>query len=438
MLTKYLAAAAGNAGVSSWLYDFASATNFWPFDVAVDSQDNVIAVGRTSEDGAGGTDAVVFKINSSGTLLWARTYGDAGENQRFNAVTVDSNDNIYVSGTTHSLASKAFWMKLDTDGVIQIERTAYDGSGGYEQSWGIQVDSSGYIYLFCELERNNGNNLYPYIILYDSTGTKQGSWYINAFVNQTAADPFTFNGAVNSDGSVISFGFKYPTQSKQIFGAWQRSGTTLSLKNSTLELAGNVSPPASGEYVPACGSLIDSSNNIYYWDGDTNAGTNTACLFKRNSSGTALDQVAVGFSNNFLPTTMCIDSNDDPYLALFYGIITKHDKTNLDLLDSIRITRTGSGQTSISGMATLSDGRIAVVGRDYFYSSGAFIAVLNIDGSSNRTYGNWTVADYSPTVSTSLTNLGSSTQSTTANSDTVSETNPSYTEAAATITYTAY
>jgi hypothetical protein len=433
------ALAASVSSSNNWLYDFASSTNFWPYGVAVDSEDNIIAVGRTSEDTAGGTDAIVFKISSSGELIWSINYGDAGENQYFRNVCVDSSDNIYVCGQTHNSTtnSKAFWMKLNSDGDIQIEKTAYDGSGGYERAYAIQVDNSGYIYLFADIERNNAGNIFPYIILYDSSGTKLNSYYMGNFYNQNSSDTQRIQGTVNSDGSVIAFGFWNRFQSNNTFGAWQRSGSTLSQKNSPLGLSAATSPPAASDYIPWTSTGIDSSNNIYYYIGDSNSGTDTGCIFKRNSSGAYVAQIGFGYFNNALSTAFYIDANDNPIAALYYGIIAEFD-SSLNLTDSIRITRAGSGNTSINGLARLSNGNVVVVGRDYYYSSGSFIASVPMDGSANGVYGNWTVGDYNPTVSSSINGLTTAGTTTTASSDSISETDPNYTQTDATITYTKY
>lgn len=429
----------GGGSSNNWLYDFASSTNFVPYGVAVDSQDNIIAVGRSSEDTAGGTDAIAFKISSSGELLWSINYGDAGQNQVFRNVCVDSSDNIYVCGQTNTSTtdSKAFWMKLNSDGDIQIEKTAYDGSGGYERAYSIQVDSSGYIYLFADIERNNGGYLYPYIVLYDSSGTKLNSYYMNNFANQDTSNSQRLQGTVNSDGSIIAFGFWNRSVANNTLGAWQRSGSTLSQKNTPAGLSAVAAAALSSDYIPWTSTGIDSNNNIYYFTGDTNSGSNTGSLFKRSSTGSAVAQIGFGFFNNALNATLCIDSNDNPIAAIYYGIIAEFD-SSLNLVNSIRITRAGSGNTSISGMARLSNGNLVVVGRDYFYSSGAFIASVPMDGSGNGVYGNWTVADYTLTNSSSINGLGSAGSNSSPVSDSISETDPNYTKTDATITYTKY
>jgi hypothetical protein len=429
----------GGGSSNNWLYDFASTTNFWPYAVAVDSEDNIIAVGRSSEDTAGGTDACVFKISSSGNLIWSINYGDAGENQLFRAVTVDSSNNIYVSGqTNNSLTnSKAFWMKLNPDGDIQIEKTAFDGSGGYERSYDIAVDGSGYIYLFADIEANNGAYIFPFVVLYDSSGTKLSSYHQDGDFYQAAKTTTQrITGSVNSDGSIISVSSRNQSQGYFNLGAWTRSGTTFSRKNTPLSgpISTNLSQTA--DFTPYAMSKIDSANNIYYYIPSYAPGANDiGAIYKRDSSGNAIAQAAFGGFNQFGATTFFIDQNDSPIIGLFYGVVAELD-TSLNLLNSIQIDSSTGNRCVPTGISRLSNGNVVVVGRDYDTGEG-FITSIPIDGSGNGTYGNWTVASYSTPTYTPY-NLGSSFFNGNPRSDSVQETDPNYTKTDATITYTKY
>ena len=58
-------------------------------------------VGRTDSDGAGSADVLIAKYNSAGALQWGRTLGATG-GEIGNAVAIDSADNIIVVGWTSS------------------------------------------------------------------------------------------------------------------------------------------------------------------------------------------------------------------------------------------------------------------------------------------------------------------------------------------------
>ncbi len=125
--------------------------------ITIDSHDNVIVVGLTksktdfplvnslqSTYGGGSDDGFISKLNSAGSGLTFSTYLGGEKTDRLNSVVVDSNDDIYVVGTTKSTngipttdaeqaqlsGSKrdAFITKLSHDGSSVIYGTYLGGS----------------------------------------------------------------------------------------------------------------------------------------------------------------------------------------------------------------------------------------------------------------------------------------------------------------------
>ena len=95
-------AAAGNAGADSyWISLLGGSGADFGNAVAIDSSDNIIVCGYTGSDGAGLSDFLIAKYNSSGVLQWDRTLGGSGSDLG-NAVAIDSSDNIIVCGRTNS------------------------------------------------------------------------------------------------------------------------------------------------------------------------------------------------------------------------------------------------------------------------------------------------------------------------------------------------
>ncbi len=85
-------------------------------DVAELSDGSIITVGLSNSYGAGGNDMMVMKTSKSGTLLWIKYFGGIGEDGG-NAVTIDSNDEIYSAGyTTLGTNRDAFLVKLGSNG----------------------------------------------------------------------------------------------------------------------------------------------------------------------------------------------------------------------------------------------------------------------------------------------------------------------------------
>ena len=113
--------------------------------VAVDSVGTIIAVGQTTSDGAGGTDCLIAKYNSSGALQWDRTLGGTGTDA-FNAVTVDSADNIIAVGYTTSDGAgfdDCLIAKYNSSGALQWDYTL--GGTSSERFNGVAIDSAGNI-----------------------------------------------------------------------------------------------------------------------------------------------------------------------------------------------------------------------------------------------------------------------------------------------------
>jgi hypothetical protein len=145
--------------------------NDYCYGIAVDSAGAAYITGQTMSfdfptqnpvqlKNAGGTDAFITKISSSGTALVYSTYlgGSGGDEAR--GIAVDSSGAVYVTGGTNSddfptqnpiqashARGNAFIAKLNSSGTALVYSTylggsSYDGSRG-----GIAVDSSGAVYV---------------------------------------------------------------------------------------------------------------------------------------------------------------------------------------------------------------------------------------------------------------------------------------------------
>jgi len=91
------------------------------YGVAIDSSDNIIIAGRTDSDGAGSNDCLIAKYNSSGVLQWDRTLGGTGQDMA-NDVAIDSSNNIIVVGRTDADGAGGIDFliaKLPSDGSLE-------------------------------------------------------------------------------------------------------------------------------------------------------------------------------------------------------------------------------------------------------------------------------------------------------------------------------
>ncbi len=123
--------------------------NDYGYSVASDNLGNVYVVGTTNSFGAGGSDAVLLKYDSSGNLLYQKTWGGT-QNDYGTGVAVDAGGYVYVTGYTYSLGPtpgipSVFLLKYDPSGNLLFQKTW----GGIKNDFatGITVDLDGNVYV---------------------------------------------------------------------------------------------------------------------------------------------------------------------------------------------------------------------------------------------------------------------------------------------------
>jgi hypothetical protein len=111
------------------------------------TQDGGFAIaGRTYGFGAGDNDILVIKIDPSGNLIWARTFGGTGYDGGVCSITQTQDGGFAVAGHTASFGAGAYdclVLKLSSDGSLVWARTF---GGPYSESAGsaIQTSDTGY------------------------------------------------------------------------------------------------------------------------------------------------------------------------------------------------------------------------------------------------------------------------------------------------------
>ena len=94
--------AVAQAGTEAWVqfYSHPADANDTASKVVTDAQGNVIVAG-TTETGITGYDWVIVKYSNSGVALWINRFnGPANDNDFVNAMAIDTDGNIYVTGAT--------------------------------------------------------------------------------------------------------------------------------------------------------------------------------------------------------------------------------------------------------------------------------------------------------------------------------------------------
>tara|TARA_R100000005_G_scaffold15057_1_gene6169 strand:+ start:652 stop:3366 length:2715 start_codon:yes stop_codon:yes gene_type:complete len=138
--------------------------------IAVGGSGNSYVVGATQSDGAGNSDIVVAKYNTSGDIQWQRNLGETASDYA-TSVAIDSSENVYVGAFGSSVGAGGndlIIAKYDAGGNIQWQRTL--GGVGSESDPAIEVTDSG-VYITSNTTSLGGNNLL--IAKYNTSGTIQ-------------------------------------------------------------------------------------------------------------------------------------------------------------------------------------------------------------------------------------------------------------------------
>lgn len=114
-----------SSGTIVWQKNFGGAANEYGRDVIQTSDGGYILAGSTESTGAGGFDAWLLKLNSSGSVIWQKSYGGPGDDEA-HAIVQTSDGRYAVAGITYSFGAgggDAWLMLLDAGGSILWQKT---------------------------------------------------------------------------------------------------------------------------------------------------------------------------------------------------------------------------------------------------------------------------------------------------------------------------
>ena len=171
MLLGILNSQAAGGGSSYWLATLGGASNDYGRGIVTDSSGNSYVVGLSSSTGAGGSDSLLVKYESSGAVLWQRSLGQTGAEEGL-GVALDSANNVYIAGLTTSQgagSNDVLIAKYNSSGTLQWQRVL--GGTGAEFGISIALDSEGNAYILGK--STIGGILYFLLAKYNSSGTLQ-------------------------------------------------------------------------------------------------------------------------------------------------------------------------------------------------------------------------------------------------------------------------
>jgi hypothetical protein len=309
-----------SSGVQLWAarYNGTSNSNDGANAIAVDDQGNVYVTGESYGGTATSYDFTTVKYNSSGNQIWAIRYNGPGNgNDGANAITVDQYHNIYITGESFGSGTNLDYttIKYNSSGEQQwIAR--YNGTANdIDISKSISVNNAGEV-IVTGYSRGSGTSLDYATIKYDSLGTEL---WVSRYNGTANGSDIPSSMAVNSTGDIYLTGVTNTDV----------SGSLANYATLKYNAAGNIQWIAvyngTGNNNDSATSLtIDDSGNVFVTG-------------KSIGSGTSFDFATIKYNSAGSPQ----------YVARFNNSGSSKDVANAVTLDNF-------GNTYVAGGSTLS------------------------------------------------------------------------------------
>ena len=319
---KCIIAKYNTSGTLQWQRTLDGTGNDYGFGIAVDGSSNVYINGITSS-GSGGTDFLIAKYNSSGTIQWQRSLG--GTNYEYGRrVAVDSSGNIYVCGKWKDGSDdNAMIAKYNSSGTIQWQRSLQE-SAGQEQFEGIAVDNSGRAYVIGYTSSYTAGSNDILIARYTTSGAL--NW--QRILGGTGNDRCDGAGiAVDNSGSIYFIGettSSGPGTVNIIFGKLPDDGSLTGTYGSITYASANLNE-ATTSFTDASTSLTDSASSLTDASTSfTDSASNLTLAYDLAPSSNLTAENYIGISdgaytNGQTATVQLIGSVDDAQSSLTPG-----------------------------------------------------------------------------------------------------------------------
>lgn len=319
-----------------------------PYGIVIDSQDNIWITGQTSSSNFPTTpdaykktlsaiDAFISKFNPNGTLIYSSYFGGSSVEYGSYAITIDSADNIYITGQTQSSG-------LATPGAYKTSRNGAD-------AYVAKFNSSGSL-IYCTYFGGSSSDD-PRAITVDDLGNVYiaGMTFLttpttpNAVQSSNGGGKDAFVAKFNSNGSILLYGsmlggtndqWGYGIVVDNLYNLYI-AGTNPVTKIKTAPTV-NVNP-AGGVFNTAQNvtlSTPDSTTTIYYTTDESDPRTSSTRSTYTNpitiNKNTTLKYAALDDLGNWSPTHTAFYN-----LCNVYVTITS-SKTNPQVGDKVTYT----------------------------------------------------------------------------------------------------
>jgi len=287
-------------GTVLWQRTLGGSTQDFGYGAAVDSLGNPYLLARTNSTGAGDYDFLLAKYNSSGNIQWQRTLGGSGREYAID-LAIDSSDNLYALGYTESIgAGRADFLvaKYDSDGSLIWQRII--GGTEFDIPEGIGIDSSDNVYLAGATGSSGQGSNDIFLVKYNSSGTVQWQRTLGLSGNENALDV-----SVDSLGNPVVVGqtFSIGAGGRDTFIAKYNSSGTVQWQR--------VLGGTGTEYAFSVDTDSSNNIYILGWTDSSGAGGRDFLISKYDPSGTIQWQRTLGTTRNDEGYAIKIDQSDN-------------------------------------------------------------------------------------------------------------------------------
>eukprot|EP01022_Parablepharisma_sp_SALTPOND_P027084 TRINITY_DN6572_c0_g1_i1.p1 TRINITY_DN6572_c0_g1~~TRINITY_DN6572_c0_g1_i1.p1 ORF type:complete len:2609 (-),score=102.52 TRINITY_DN6572_c0_g1_i1:818-8608(-) len=163
---------------------------------------NIVVCGSTKSKGEGGYDGWVLLLDSSGNLVWDKTYGGSNDDVLYR-IRVASTGGFVATGYTRSKGAgyaDVWLIRITSEGALQWDKTFGGGGNDYAVSV-VETPDQG----FAAAGYSGSmllNGLDGYVVKVDSAGNLGWEKYIGGLL-----DEYLYDIAATSDGKLLVVGF---------------------------------------------------------------------------------------------------------------------------------------------------------------------------------------------------------------------------------------
>jgi uncharacterized delta-60 repeat protein len=267
--------------------------------MVVDS-DGKVVVGGTKYTLSTSEDFQLVKYGTDGSLIFDAGWADASGDENINAMVVDKENNVYVTGTLFPMFSASSYgtAKYSADGTM-MWLTEFNGmEGGYNFSSSIAVDDSGNSYV---TGYSYGTSSYDYAtVKYDRLGNEM---WVARYEGPAGGDDLAISLVADKSGNTYVTGFSYGSGSGTDITTikYNRDG----VEQWVVRYNGPTARNARGQSI-----IMDSTGNLIVAGWTVGADTTYDCsTIKYDANGVFLwsDDFSLGRQINDVPSALTCD-----------------------------------------------------------------------------------------------------------------------------------